>query len=655
MAALTATAKDYTDQLSVTVNGSPLGQPEESTIKVNRNDDGTYQLSLEDFSLMFGALKVGTIVVDNVAAVEKNGATVLASSQSINIEEGSFGSDAKGPGLGIVPVNVKAEIRDDKLFSLIDINMPSPLNMFINVQFGESTGYQIPNSGFEEFHTATYVDGDNSYSSDEPNAWHSFNSGVATGKLSMLTKLALRNGSTYISTDVRPESTGTKSVTLVSGNVMKVPANGTMTTGRMQAGSITATDPANCAFMDMSLTDVDGNGDPFYTVLNGMPDSLTVWVKYKQGQENADYPYATVSAVITDGTYYQDPEDPDVTYNNVVAKAQDKEIESKDFTWQRVSIPFDYATYASNNAEGKALLVTISTNAQPGVGSRDANNPDVLYVDDIALVYNYKLASLSVKGSEISGFDEDVLEYTVDQVITADDIEAVANGKGASVFVTDVTEFTVTVVANDLLNSTTYTIHAPEATIAKTIPATGLASFSAKTNVTVPEGVTVCTAKINDDETKVLLNTVEANVIPANTGVLIWHKDGGDFTFSATETSADESLFAENDLIPTSIDAKATVPASGVFYALNNAVLEFGVLQNGITLGGHLAYLAAPVDATTGEAKALRVVFDELTGITEVSATETEGDGAYYTLQGIKVEKPGKGLYIHNGKKVIIK
>ena len=412
----------------------------------------------------------------------------------------------------------------------------------------------------------------------------------------------------------------------------------------------------------MSIEDKDGNGDPFYTVLNGMPDSLTVWVKFKQGElssANSQYKYATVSAIITDGTYYQDPEDPDVTYNNVVAKAQNAKIESNDFIWQRLSIPFNYDTYATNTAEGKALLVTISTNAEPGVGSTNAENLDQLYVDDIALVYNSKLASLCVKGSEISGFDKDVLEYTVDQVITADDIEAVANGKGASVFVTDVygdgTEFTVTVVANDLLNSTTYTIHAPEATIAKTIPTTGLASFSAKTNVTVPDGVTVCTAKINDDETKVLLNTVEANVIPANTGVLIWHKDGGKFTFSATETSAKESLFAENDLIPTSIDAKATVPASGVFYALNNAVLEFGVLQKGITLGGHLAYLAAPVDATTGEAKALRVVFDELTGITEVSATETEGDGAYYTLQGIKVEKPGKGLYIHNGKKVIIK
>jgi hypothetical protein len=30
-------------------------------------------------------------------------------------------------------------------------------------------------------------------------------------------------------------------------------------------------------------------------------------------------------------------------------------------------------------------------------------------------------------------------------------------------------------------------------------------------------------------------------------------------------------------------------------------------------------------------------------------------DGVYYNLNGVKVEKPGKGVYIVNGKKVIIK
>ena len=48
--------------------------------------------------------------------------------------------------------------------------------------------------------------------------------------------------------------------------------------------------------------------------------------------------------------------------------------------------------------------------------------------------------------------------------------------------------------------------------------------------------------------------------------------------------------------------------------------------------------------------------FDETTAISNVNANEKNvNDGAYYTLQGIKVAKPTRGLYIHNGKKVIIK
>ena len=42
------------------------------------------------------------------------------------------------------------------------------------------------------------------------------------------------------------------------------------------------------------------------------------------------------------------------------------------------------------------------------------------------------------------------------------------------------------------------------------------------------------------------------------------------------------------------------------------------------------------------------------TGINNVNAANQTED-AYYNLQGMKVEKPAKGLYIHNGKKVVIK
>ena len=36
-------------------------------------------------------------------------------------------------------------------------------------------------------------------------------------------------------------------------------------------------------------------------------------------------------------------------------------------------------------------------------------------------------------------------------------------------------------------------------------------------------------------------------------------------------------------------------------------------------------------------------------------AAEKADDGAWYTIQGVRVDKPAKGLYIHNGRKVVIK
>ena len=37
------------------------------------------------------------------------------------------------------------------------------------------------------------------------------------------------------------------------------------------------------------------------------------------------------------------------------------------------------------------------------------------------------------------------------------------------------------------------------------------------------------------------------------------------------------------------------------------------------------------------------------------TAKGTVNDGAWYTLQGVRVDKPAKGIYIHNGKKVVVK
>lgn len=454
--ALAVNAKDYTGNLSVTMSGTPLGT-QETKISVTEQGDGKYTLALNNFKLdLIGG--VGNIVLTDVEGVVDNtgnGKTFLATDQVIQITEGDDPSVDNwiGPNLKKVPVSVKADMTESNLYAVIKIESFGG----IDVVFGDG-GYQLPNSGFEEFHTAKY----NDKTSDEPNAWHSFMS--CTGNFAMFVSDVPH---TFISDEIRPGSTGKKSVKVTSGLVFgSIPANGTMTTGQMQAGAMDAADPGNCAFLDFENEAVDGNGDPFYTVLNGKPDALTVWVKFKQGQDLGENKYATVSAVITDGTYYQDPEDPDETYTNVVAKAQNKTIESKDFTWQQLTIPFDYDTYASNNAEVKALLVTIGTNAQPGVGSKDANNPDEIYVDDIALVYNAGLESLNIKGSVVS-LEDGKTAYELDGLtgeLTLDDITAVSDGRGAmvtkSVETTDGGALvTVKVTSNDLKTVNTWTIN----------------------------------------------------------------------------------------------------------------------------------------------------------------------------------------------------
>lgn len=442
-ATLTASATDYQDRLQVTVNGESTFQ--QATISVDQQKNGLYTLTLKNFVLEAGenSMGVGNITLSDIKGESSDGRTLIVARQDINITEGDRTDVAvwAGPLLGPIPVDLTAVLSDGELYAVIDIDMQASLQQTIKVIFGTG-GYQIRNSDFEAFHTVTgnYV---------EPNAWHSFES--ASGALAPLAGHHLES-----STDVRPGSAGTSSVRLYATSLLGIVANGTMTTGRMNAGAMKAEDKANCAYLDMSSTETDANGDPFYSRLNGKPDSIAVWVKFKQGTANADHPYATMSASITDGTYYQDPEDKE--YNNVAAKALHNKIATNGNQWQRISAPFNYFR---NGVTPKAILVTLSTNADPGKGS----DGDEILVDDLELVYNARLASLRINGQAVEGFSPDQTDYTLSQQAPASDsdIEASPDGAGATVSTTITTEgqttkAVVTVTSADLVNKTVYTL-----------------------------------------------------------------------------------------------------------------------------------------------------------------------------------------------------
>lgn len=445
-------AKDYTDELVVDVTGMPQTKST-SAISVNKQENGKYTFLLKNFS--FSGIPIGDINLTDVEGNTVNGTTYLRTVQPVSVNIGIQLS---------LPIILRAEMTANKLKADMDIaGMPG---MVIHVTFaggGDLGGYQIPNSGFEDYYT---------YSNNiqEPLYWHSFAS--AGGLLADMV-----NGTkhTESSTEIRPGSTGKSSLKVTSTKVKvlfySTIANGTVTTGRMNAGATSAADPANHAQIYMSSTDMDGHGDPYYVALNGQPDSLAVWVAFKQGTTNKNYPYATVSAITTDGTYYQDPENK--TYTNKRAVAKDAKIATtfsgNTLTWKEVKIPF---SEVNKSITPKTILVTMSTNATPGQGS----GSDELYIDDLSLIYNMPtVKSISFKGKTLTFGEDNIVEENANGTVSTDDFSVETEGAlDGHVFKyintmkdedgKDVPVVSIIVTSGDYKKFSTYTVSLPGAT-----------------------------------------------------------------------------------------------------------------------------------------------------------------------------------------------
>ncbi len=151
----------------------------------------------------------------------------------------------------------------------------------------------------------------------------------------------------------------------------------------------------------------------------------------------------------------------------------------------------------------------------------------------------------------------------------------------------------------------------------------------------------------------------KVNQVPAGTPVLLY-KDGGATENIPVIASAD--AVSDNDLVAGTGDAVATTDGGYTNMILNNVDSKIGFyFANGKIVASNRAYLhiatgLAP-DAEGGSSSRMVMAFaDETTGITSLTPSPSpKGEGSVYTLSGQRVEKPAKGLYIVNGKKVIIK
>lgn len=175
------------------------------------------------------------------------------------------------------------------------------------------------------------------------------------------------------------------------------------------------------------------------------------------------------------------------------------------------------------------------------------------------------------------------------------------------------------------------------------IGAGGYGTFSWPRAVVFGDDVKVFTAKSEPKNGSLHLDEVVGNKVPAGTGVIIKGAAG----IVNPETTEDEVDAVETILGQTS--AEPYTAGSNVFVLKTvDGKAGFQPAAEDLVIPKYKAYL-------TSASGAKMITFgDTATGINAMDAATEEGD--IYTLGGQKVQKTTmKGVYIKNGKKVVVK
>lgn len=147
------------------------------------------------------------------------------------------------------------------------------------------------------------------------------------------------------------------------------------------------------------------------------------------------------------------------------------------------------------------------------------------------------------------------------------------------------------------------------------------------------------------------------NQVPAYTGIIV-KGEPGPYEIPVIDkidglgTNYLKAVGDWNGTITVSTDATI------YYYSFTEtATPTFSRVTQDTDIPAHKAYLETTIEITP-KTGSIKLVFtdDTSTGINEIETEVQEsGDNSYYNLQGMRVEHPTKGIYIHKGKKIVIR
>ena len=170
--------------------------------------------------------------------------------------------------------------------------------------------------------------------------------------------------------------------------------------------------------------------------------------------------------------------------------------------------------------------------------------------------------------------------------------------------------------------------------------------YSNGMNYQAPEGTQVF--KVALTGTAIEMTEITDRIVKKGQGVVLKKTASGSITMTPTSSNSSDD-YSGNSLVGT----MTNITNPGNAYVLNYKAATgagFYKLSSGGNIGANKAYLVSGAGAPEFFG------FDgNTTSINEVRGKMEDVSGEYYDLQGRRVSQPTKGLYIVNGKKVVIK
>jgi len=180
------------------------------------------------------------------------------------------------------------------------------------------------------------------------------------------------------------------------------------------------------------------------------------------------------------------------------------------------------------------------------------------------------------------------------------------------------------------------------------------------------KGIEAYKAAVADEEGEKVLQLTRVYKVQAGTGIIIKTPEGGvtanvpviPDSITPTYDNSGNELVGVNEDKEISYSSANDGKCNYVMSVSDSTMVK--APETAAYLRANKAYLSTKYNIEESEAKAMRIVIvgndseSESSGINETSARTIPANNRIYTLSGIATTKPSKGIYIKNGKKIII-